>query len=67
MLGYAEETADGNYAASVMSGAPNLADRQMIAGSLCGLFGIFLEGLAMLPNQERFDAFEKRLMESEAI
>lgn len=23
--------------------------------------------LAMLPNQERFDAFEKRLMESEAI
>ena len=46
MLGYAEETAGGNYAASVMSGASNLADWQMIAGGLCGLFGIFLEGLA---------------------
>ena len=46
LLGYAEETTVGNFAASVMSGAPNLADWQMIAGGLCGLFGIFLEGLA---------------------
>ena len=46
LLGYAEETTGGNFAASVMSGAPNLADWQMIAGGLCGLFGIFLEGLA---------------------
>ena len=46
LLGYAEETAGGSFAASVMSGAPNLADWQMIAGGLCGLFGILLEGLA---------------------
>ena len=46
LLGYAEETAGGSFAASVMSSAPNLADWQMIAGGLLGLFGIFLEGLA---------------------
>ena len=46
LLGYAEETTGGNFAASVMSGAQNLADWQMIAGGLCGLFGIFMEGLA---------------------
>ena len=46
LLGYAEETAGGSFAASVMSGAPNLTDWQMIAGGLCGLFGIFPEGLA---------------------
>ena len=46
LLGYAEETARSNFAASVMSSAANLADWQMIAGGLCGLFGIFLEGLA---------------------
>ena len=46
LLGYAQETAGGNFAANVMSGAANLTDWQMIAGGLCGLFGIFLEGLA---------------------
>ena len=29
-----------------MASAPNLTDRQMIAGGLLGFFGIFLEGLA---------------------
>ena len=42
LLGYAEESAGGSFASSVMSGAPNLSDFQMIAGGLCGLFGIFL-------------------------
>lgn len=46
LLGYAEETVGVDFAASVMSGAPNLTDGQMIAGSLLGMFGIFLEGLA---------------------
>lgn len=46
LLGYAEETAGGGFAAGVMSGAPNLTDAQMIAGGLLGFFGIFLEGLA---------------------
>ncbi len=46
MLGYAENTAGGSVATSVMGGAPNLADWQMIAGGLLGFFGIFLEGLA---------------------
>lgn len=46
LLGFAEETAGSNLATQVMSGAPNLSDGQMIAGSLLGLFGIFLEGLA---------------------
>ena len=46
LLGYADETAGVNLATSVMSSAPNLADWQMIAGSLLGFFGIFLEGLA---------------------
>jgi len=46
LLGFAEETPGGNFAASVMSGAANLADWQMITGSLLGFFGIFLEGLA---------------------
>ena len=36
-------------------------DRQRIRKLL--LIGL----LAMLPNQERFDAFKKRLMEGEAI
>ncbi len=46
LLGYAENAAGHTLAASVMASAPNLTDGQMIAGSLCGLFGIFLEGLA---------------------
>ena len=45
-LGYAESTAGSSFAASVMASAPNLADRQMIAGGLLGFFGIFLEGLS---------------------
>ena len=46
LLGYADETAGVSLATSVMSSAPNLTDAQMIAGSLLGLVGIFLEGLA---------------------
>ena len=46
LLGFAEETAGSSFASSVMSSAPNLADWQMIAGGLLGLFGILLEGLA---------------------
>ena len=46
LLGYGENTAGNTLATSVMASAPNLADRQMIAGSLLGFFGIFLEGLA---------------------
>ena len=46
LLGYAESTAGSSLATSVMASAPNLADWQMIAGSLLGFFGIFLEGLA---------------------
>ena len=46
LLGYAENTSGNSLAASVMASAPNLADWQMIAGSLLGFFGIFLEGLA---------------------
>ncbi len=46
LLGYAEELPGVNFAASVMAGAPNLADWQMIAGGLLGFFGIFLEGMA---------------------
>ena len=46
LLGYAESTAGSSLATSVMASAPNLADWQMITGSLLGFFGIFLEGLA---------------------
>ena len=46
LLGYAEGTAGSSFAASVMASAPNLSDRQMIAGGLLGFFGIFLEGLS---------------------
>ena len=46
LLRYAESTAGSSLATSVMASAPNLADWQMIAGSLLGFFGIFLEGLA---------------------
>jgi len=47
ILGYADSTAGGStLVASVMAGAANLADWQMIAGGLLGFFGIFLEGLA---------------------
>ena len=46
LLGYAESTAGRSIAASVMASAPNLADWQMISGSLLGFFGIFLEGLS---------------------
>ena len=46
LLGYAAETERTSLAASVMSSASNLSDGQIIAGSLLGFFGIFLEGLA---------------------
>ncbi len=46
LLGYAENTAGGSIATSVMASASNLTDWQMIAGGLLGFFGIFLEGLA---------------------
>ena len=46
LLGYAENTASVSIATSMMANAPNLTDWQMIAGGLCGMFGIFLEGLA---------------------
>ena len=46
LLGYGESTAGRSIAASVMASAPNLTDWQIIAGSLLGFFGIFLEGLA---------------------
>ena len=46
LLGYAEDAAGVSIAASVMASAPNLTDWQMIAGSLFGFFGIFLEGLS---------------------
>lgn len=46
LLGFADEVTGVSLAAKVMAGAPNLSDGQMIAGSLLGLFGIFLEGLA---------------------
>ncbi|MBR1457569.1 MAG: hypothetical protein IJ594_10490 [Oscillospiraceae bacterium] len=46
LLGYAEEIPTTTTAASVMAGAPNLEDWQMIAGGLLGFVGIFLEGLA---------------------
>lgn len=46
LLGFAQETAGVSLATQVMSGAPNLPDGRLIAGSLLGLFGIFLEGLA---------------------
>ena len=46
LLGYAESNAGSSFAASVMAGAPNLTDRQMIIGGLLGFFGIFLEGLS---------------------
>ena len=46
LLGYGEGTAGGSIATRVMASAPNLTDWQMIAGSLLGFVGIFLEGLA---------------------
>ena len=46
LLGYGEETIATNFATSLMSNAQNLADWQLIAGGLLGLFGLFLEGLA---------------------
>lgn len=45
-LGYGEGLPTSNMAASVMANAPNLADWQLIAGSLLGMIGLFLEGLA---------------------
>ena len=46
LLGYAEETGGTTFAAGIMSSAPNLTDTQMIAGSMLGMVGILLEGLA---------------------
>ena len=46
LLGYAAEEPAVNLAASIMASAPNLSNGQMIAGSLLGFFGIFLEGLS---------------------
>ena len=60
LLGYAEEVQGTTLAASVMAGAPNLADWQMIAGGLLGAFGIFLEGLAFFAvNRLMADAATK--------
>lgn len=46
LLGYAEAVPTTTLAASIMAGAPNLKDWQMITGGLLGFIGIFLEGLA---------------------
>ncbi|MCR5096641.1 MAG: hypothetical protein K6A70_07875 [Erysipelotrichaceae bacterium] len=46
ILGYADSTVGNTLATSVMAGAANLSDWQMIAGGLLGFVGIFLEGLA---------------------
>ena len=46
LLGYADSTAGGSIATSVMASAPNLPDWQMMTGSLLGFFGIFLEELS---------------------
>lgn len=46
LLGYAQSAAGGSLATSVMASASNLADWQLIAGSLLGFIGIFLEGLS---------------------
>lgn len=46
LLGYAQQLPAGSLATSIMVGAPNLSDWQLIAGSLLGVFGIFLEGLS---------------------
>ena len=46
LLGYAQSTGGGSLATAVLASAPNLTDGQMIAGSLLGFFGIFLEGLS---------------------
>ena len=59
LLGYAESTAGSSFAASVMAGAPNLADRQMIIGGLLGFFGIFLEGLSFAVYRLMADAAPK--------
>lgn len=45
-LGFGEELQTSNMAASVMANAVNLADWQLVAGSLLGMIGLFLEGLA---------------------
>lgn len=52
LLGYGESTAGNTLATSVMASAPNLTDGQMIAGSLLGFFGIFLEGLACFASTD---------------
>ena len=44
LLGYADELPGVNFAASVMAGAPNLTDGQMIAGGLLGFFGVIVYG-----------------------
>ena len=54
LLGYAESTAGGSFAASVMASAPNLSDRQMIVGGL----------LATMPSAEQFTTFESPLRQS---
>lgn len=46
LLGYAEQLPAATIPTSVMAGAPNLTDWQMIGGGLLGALGIFLEGIA---------------------
>ncbi len=46
LLGYGAGTQKESFAENIMSSAPNLTDRQMIAGGLLGFLGLFLEGLA---------------------
>jgi hypothetical protein len=47
ILGYAIENEGTNFVTNVMSSASNLADWQIISGSLLGLFGLFIEGLSL--------------------
>ena len=46
LLGFADEVESSGLAEALMANAPNLVDWQLIAGSLLGFLGIFLEGLS---------------------
>ena len=59
LLGYAAETESTSLAASVMSGASNLSDTQMIAGSLPAYLLLALFWIPMLVVQ--FKAFAEGL------
>jgi hypothetical protein len=47
ILGYAIENEGTNFVTNVMFSTSNLADSQLILGSLLGLFGLFIEGLSL--------------------